>query len=52
MESHGLPGRIQMTRSVYDRVRPQIACQRRGMILVKGHGRVETFWVDDSLLNE
>jgi guanylate cyclase len=45
MESHGLPGKIQITREVYEQVEAGIQCRRRGIIPVKGRGKVETFWV-------
>jgi len=48
MESHGLPGKIQITREVYEQVGDKIPCRRRGIIPVKGRGKVETFWVVES----
>lgn len=45
MESHGLPDRVQITRKVYDQVKEYLPCQERGLIFVKGKGRVQTFWV-------
>jgi guanylate cyclase len=47
MESHGLPGKIQITRTVYEQVKEDIPCQKRGLVLIKGKGRVETFWVEE-----
>ena len=49
MESHGLPGKIQITRTVYEQVKEYIPCQKRGLVLIKGKGRVETFWVDENI---
>jgi guanylate cyclase len=45
MESHGLPGKIQITRAVYDQINENIICRKRGLVSVKGKGRLETFWV-------
>jgi class 3 adenylate cyclase len=43
MESHGLPGRIQVTQSVYDRLSDTYEFDARGEIEVKGKGRVRTY---------
>jgi class 3 adenylate cyclase len=46
MESHGVPGSIQVTRPVYEAVRNQFEFEQRGSIEVKGKGSIETwlFW--------
>lgn len=43
MESHGLPGRVQVTRSTYERLRHAYDFEPRGPIDVKGKGQMETF---------
>lgn len=43
MESHGLPGAIQATQVVYDRLRPHYQFQPRGEISVKGRGTMMTY---------
>lgn len=43
MESHGLPGRVQVTRPTYERLRHAYAFEPRGPIEVKGKGTMETF---------
>lgn len=43
MESHGAPGRIQVTRSTYERLRDTHDFEPRGPIEVKGKGTVETY---------
>ncbi|GAB4359861.1 MAG: hypothetical protein Fur0042_29390 [Cyanophyceae cyanobacterium] len=45
MESHGRPGRIQVTAAVYERLRSRYAFERRGEIEVKGKGTLETYWL-------
>jgi hypothetical protein len=45
MESHGLPGRIQVTRDVADRVDGKFEFEERGVIDVKGIGPVETLFL-------
>ncbi len=38
MESHGTPGRIQITRSTYELLADEFECEPRGTIAVKGKG--------------
>jgi class 3 adenylate cyclase len=43
LESHGVPGRIQVTRGAYERLRGRFAFEPRGEVELKGKGRVETW---------
>jgi class 3 adenylate cyclase len=43
MESHGTPGRIQITRATYELVADEFECEPRGTIAVKGKGEIETW---------
>ncbi len=43
MESHGLPGQIQITAATYDLLKGDYICQPRGSIQVKGKGEMETW---------
>jgi adenylate cyclase len=43
MESHGLPGAIQVTQDVYDRLKDRYTFQPRGEIQVKGKGNMITY---------
>ena len=43
MESGGLPDMIQVTRSVYERLKGEFAFEERGPIEVKGKGQVEAW---------
>lgn len=43
MESGGLPDMIQVTRSVYERLKDEFAFEERGPIEVKGKGQVEAW---------
>ncbi len=45
MESHGTPGEIQITRATYELVQDEFVCRRRGMIVVKGTGEMETWYL-------
>jgi guanylate cyclase len=45
MESHGTPGEIQITRATYELVKDEFVCRRRGTILVKGKGWMETWYL-------
>jgi class 3 adenylate cyclase len=43
MESTGLPGRVQVTRETYERLREAFEFEPRGLVDVKGKGRIETW---------
>ena len=45
MESHGTPGRIQITRATYELVADEFECEPRGTIAVKGKGEVEAWYL-------
>ena len=45
MESHGTPGRIQITRATYELLADEFECEPRGTIAVKGKGDVEAWYL-------
>jgi adenylate cyclase len=45
MESHGSPGRVQITRATYELVHDEFECEPRGTIPVKGKGEMEIWHV-------
>jgi len=45
MESHGKPGRIQISRATYDLLADEFECEPRGTIAVKGKGAVEVWYL-------
>lgn len=45
MESHGEPGRIQITSATYELIRRDFACEPRGKVDVKGKGVMETWYL-------
>jgi adenylate cyclase len=45
MESHGAPGRIQITRSTYELLAEEFECEPRGTIAVKGKGEIEAWYL-------
>jgi adenylate cyclase len=45
MESHGTPGRIQITRATYDLLADEFECEPRGTIAVKGKGEIEAWYL-------
>ena len=45
MESHGTPGRIQVTRSTYELLADEFECEPRGTISVKGKGELEAWYL-------
>lgn len=47
MESHGLPGRIQITRETYALIGETFACEPRGLVEIKGKGPQRTWFLID-----
>jgi class 3 adenylate cyclase len=45
MESHGTPGRVQVTRPTWELLRDDFVCEARGAIPVKGKGELEAWYV-------
>ena len=45
MESHGTPGRIQITRATYELLGDEFVCEPRGAIPIKGKGEMEVWYV-------
>ena len=45
MESHGLPGQVQITRATWELVRDEFECERRGLVEVKGMGQAESWFL-------
>jgi class 3 adenylate cyclase len=49
MESTGIPGTIQVTRSVYVRLKDSFDLESRGVVQVKGKGEIETWLLHGEL---
>ena len=49
MESHGVPGRIQVTRAVAERLADTYRLESRGVIDVKGKGPTSAWFLDGRL---
>ena len=47
MESSGIPGRIQVTPRVYERAKAQFDFVERGVIEIKGKGKMTTYLLDE-----
>jgi guanylate cyclase len=45
MESHGVPGKIQITRETYELIKEDFVCEPRGKVAVKGKGELETWYL-------
>ncbi|MFO8040467.1 MAG: adenylate/guanylate cyclase domain-containing protein [Sodalinema sp.] len=45
MESHGEPGKIQVTEATYERLKERYTFQERGMIALKGRGDMKSYWL-------
>ncbi len=48
MQSHGVPGKIQITGATYDLVKDEFVCEPRGKVMVKGKGEMETWFLVDT----
>jgi guanylate cyclase len=46
MESHGVPDRIQLTRTTYNLIKDDFECSRRGLVEVKGKEPMETWFLE------
>ncbi len=46
MESHGVPGRVHVSKAVAERLAHRFKLAPRGAIEVKGAGLMETFWLE------
>jgi len=47
MESYGVPGKIQIGRPTYELIRNEFFCEPRGIIEVKGKGKMATWFLVD-----
>jgi adenylate cyclase len=45
MESHGVPGKIQIARPTYELIKEEFHCEPRGLLEVKGKGKIEAWFV-------
>ena len=45
MQSHGTPGRIQVTRATYELLKDEFVLEPRGTIEVRGKGEMETWYL-------
>jgi class 3 adenylate cyclase len=45
MQSHGVPGKIQITREIYEQVKDEFQCEPRGRVAIKGKGEMETWFL-------
>jgi len=52
MESAGVPGEIQVTRSVYERLKGKFEFESRGAIQVKGKGEIDAFLLHSQVVAE
>ena len=47
MESHGIPGKIQVSPATYEQIRHQFVLKKRGPIAIKGKGNMTTYFLVD-----
>ena len=45
MESHGCPGKIQVTQVVYDLLKDNYLFEDRGELEIKGKGKMHVYWL-------
>jgi Adenylate cyclase, family 3 (some proteins contain HAMP domain) len=48
MESHGTGGTIQITRTTYEQIKDEFACEPRGTVNIKGKGEMEVWLVSSA----
>ncbi|MEM9218366.1 MAG: adenylate/guanylate cyclase domain-containing protein [Cyanobacteria bacterium P01_F01_bin.150] len=46
MESHGAPGRIQVSEATYQHLKHRYHLDQRGLVPVKGRGKMITYWLN------
>ena len=46
MESQGVPGKIQISKSTYELIKDDFDCTRRGIVEIKGKGPMETWFLE------
>lgn len=51
LESNGTPGRIQVTQETYDALSDRYMFENRGIIDIKGKGRIQTYYLTGPELN-
>ncbi len=51
MESHGIPGQIQVSQSTYEHLKIKYDLEERGTITVKGKGEMHTYWLKGKRVN-
>jgi guanylate cyclase len=49
LESHGEPGKIQISRATHEEIHDRFRCVQRGTIPIKGKGEVDTWFLEDRL---
>ena len=52
MESHGRPGRVQVSRSTYELLKNELAFCKPEVVEVKGKGNLETYLLEDAVLGK
>jgi adenylate cyclase len=52
MESSGVPGRIQVTETVFERLRATYGFEPRGEVEIKGKGPLRTYLLTGRLASE
>ncbi len=45
MESHGEPGRVQVSQATYEILKDEFVFEERGLIDIKGKGQMKTWWL-------
>ncbi len=46
LESHGIPGKIQISQTTHDAVQDRFRCEHRGVIDIKGKGSIDTWFLE------
>jgi class 3 adenylate cyclase len=52
MESHGTPGKIQVSEAVYERLKDRYSFESRGSVSIRSKGEMRTYWLIGKLQGE
>ena len=52
MESQGVPGKIQVSEATYQRLKKSFSLEKRGIVDIKGKGRMTTYFLNERIVSK